>query len=138
MKADIVNALLWKDGKILLARRSRQRRFYPGKWSFPGGHAEPGETLEAALKRELIEELGVIPSRLSPFASFNDPNRLSVRYHLFLVTEWTGGEPNIRDHEHSELAWLSPSEGLDLSGLALEIYRRIFRRLEDPGQSMRL
>jgi ADP-ribose pyrophosphatase YjhB (NUDIX family) len=45
----IVNAILIRDGAVLLAKRSAHRKAYPGLWSFPGGHVESGETLDAAL-----------------------------------------------------------------------------------------
>ena len=48
-----------KDGRILLCHRSPHRRWYPDVWDLPGGHVEPGETSTEALKRELLEELGV-------------------------------------------------------------------------------
>ena len=44
---NIVNALLLHEDKILLARRSQHRKAYPDRWSFPGGHVETGETIEA-------------------------------------------------------------------------------------------
>jgi 8-oxo-dGTP diphosphatase len=60
---NIVNALLMQEGTVLLARRSPQRKAYPGLWSFPGGHVEENETLVEALIRELLEEVGVTPTR---------------------------------------------------------------------------
>jgi 8-oxo-dGTP diphosphatase len=62
---DIVNALLVRDGGVLLTRRSQHRAAYGGLWSFPGGHVEPGETLTEALVREVQEEVGLTPTRFS-------------------------------------------------------------------------
>ena len=56
---NIVNGLLIKGQKVLVAHRSEDRRSYPDTWSFPGGHVEEGETFEKALVRELAEEVGV-------------------------------------------------------------------------------
>ena len=54
----IASLLLYtKDGKVLLQHRSDDARFLPGYWGAFGGHVEPGESVEAALKRELLEEL---------------------------------------------------------------------------------
>ena len=49
------------DGRILLARRAPGQHL-EGHWELPGGKVEPGESLEAALQRELLEELGLVVS----------------------------------------------------------------------------
>jgi mutator protein MutT len=54
----VVAAVIQNSGKILIAQRKATRR-HPGKWEFPGGKVEPGETPPAALRRELGEELGI-------------------------------------------------------------------------------
>ena len=59
---NIVNALLLRQGSVLLARRSPHPKAYPGLWSFPGRHVQAGETLEQALirlqPRQLRAEVG--------------------------------------------------------------------------------
>ena len=55
-------ALIDADGRVLLARRPEGKKM-AGLWEFPGGKLDPGETPEAALKRELKEELGIDVSR---------------------------------------------------------------------------
>src|SRR3712207_1642250 len=54
----VVGAALIEDGHLLAARRSAPAEL-AGRWELPGGKVEPGETPEAALERELREELGV-------------------------------------------------------------------------------
>ena len=129
---NIVNAILCRDGKILLAKRSPSRKAYANKWSFPGGHVEQGETLSEALKRELDEELSITPMEFSLIGKIDDPNVLAgtpIRYHMFLVTRWGEGEPVITDEEHAEIAWMSPATAVNLDDLALIEYREIFLRL---------
>lgn len=125
----IVNALLVRTGMLLLARRSRQRKTYPGLWSFPGGHAEQGETMSEALIREVREEVGVTPTDTFFLASIRDPNASlddSVTYHMYAVTDWIGGVPRLLGDEHSELRWFSPEAAMALPDLALvEEYRSL-------------
>lgn len=138
MSRTIVNAVLVRDGAVLLARRSPHRATYPGLWSFPGGHVEESETLEAALVREVGEEIGVVPTAFRPLDAIADPNAPRadpvtyhladpVTYHLFAVDAWSGGEPSLLGDEHSELRWSDLRTACDLPGLALDDYRRVFR-----------
>jgi len=132
----IVNALLLADGKVLLARRDPQRKAYPGLWSFPGGHVEPGETLEQALVREMHEEIGVVPTAFDVVGLITDPNATMtdpVTYHMYAVRHWMG-EPTIKDNEHTELRWLSPGAAARLPDLALEEYRPLLVRLGPASQ----
>ena len=54
----VTAAVIERDGRILIARRRREE-LLGGKWEFPGGKLESGETMEQCLKRELREELGI-------------------------------------------------------------------------------
>ena len=128
----IVNALLVRDGCVLLAKRSPQRASYPGRWSFPGGHVEANETFPEALIREVREEIGINPTAYVEVGVIKDPNApLSgpIAYHMYLVTSWRGGEPAIMDDEHSELAWMPFAAAASIADLALEEYRALLTRL---------
>jgi mutator protein MutT len=122
---DIVNAVMLHRHRVLLAKRSIGRRSYPGLWSFPGGHVEPGESLEQALHRELGEEIGIVPTNYHALAPLPDPLSANIAYHPFAVTAWQG-EPRILDQEHSELAWFDLDIAIRLPDLALESYRCLF------------
>ena len=126
--SDIVNAVMLRERRVLLAKRSAARRNYPGLWSFPGGHVEPGEDLDRALHRELGEEIGIVPTRYRALATLPDPNAADVTYHPFAVMAWQG-EPRILDDEHSELAWFDLEAAARLPGLALDSYRPMFAGL---------
>jgi 8-oxo-dGTP diphosphatase len=128
---DIVNAVMLRDDRVLLARRSAARRAYPNLWSFPGGHVEAGESLEQALYRELAEEIGVVPVDYRPIAPIADPHAASTVYRMFAITRWTG-EPTILDEEHSELRWVDLRAASGLSDLALDAYRPMFEALARP------
>ena len=127
---NVVNALLLRQGSVLLARRSPHRKAYPGLWSFPGGHVEAEETLEQALTREASEEVNVAPVIYSTVARIADPNTTSepITYHMYAVREWRG-EPSIINDEHTELRWFTFEEAKALPDLALEDYRLLFDSL---------
>jgi phosphoribosyl-AMP cyclohydrolase len=99
-----VGVLVAGDGRVLLASRPAGKP-YAGYWEFPGGKLEPGETVEAALERELREELGIeiaAPERWRE--SVVDYPHARVRLHFCKVTQWRG-EPERR--EGQQLAWQS-------------------------------
>jgi 8-oxo-dGTP diphosphatase len=131
----IACAILLRDGRILLGRRTPQRRFYPDCWDVLGGHLEAGETPEQALIREVQEEAGVTPLRHRLVATLPDPDPVrngEARYHIFVITGWTGGEPRMLGDEHSEIRWVPIDEAVRLPDLAIDAYRDIFRSLARP------
>lgn len=100
-------ALLDRDGRVLIARRPRKQSF-GGLWEFPGGKVLPGEAPEAALTRELREEIGVEVTR-SCLAPFCFASHAYASFHLlmplFLCRVWDG---NARAREGQTLAWVRP------------------------------
>lgn len=102
-------ALIDADGRILLARRPEGRSM-AGLWEFPGGKLNPGETPEAALIRELREELGIDVS-VSCLAAFAFASHAYDKFHLlmplYLCRRWTG-RPVAR--EGQALAWVRPGQ----------------------------
>jgi len=108
-------ALIDREGRVLVQRRPAGKML-AGLWEFPGGKIEPGETPEAALVRELAEELGIVvdPAHLAPAAFASAP--LAGRHLvllLYICRAWTG-TPRPLDAE--ELLWCRPAE---LHGLAM-------------------
>ncbi|MHB1214132.1 MAG: Nudix family hydrolase [Thiobacillus sp.] len=93
------------NGRVLLAQRP-PGKVYAGYWEFPGGKVEPGETLEAALARELHEELGIVVTRPCRWITrvFDYPHA-TVRLNFFRVFEWEG-EPH--PHEGQVFSWQQP------------------------------
>lgn len=81
-------AILHQQNKFLLQLRDDiPSIIYPGHWGLFGGHIEPGETPDIAIKRELLEEIGYIPPLLSKFDCYTDKNRVRYVYQAPLTVE---------------------------------------------------
>lgn len=98
---------------VLLTHRSRQRRYYPDCWDFPGGHIEPGENAADALRRELREEIDVVAEisgepRLR--ITEEDPNGDVMDLRLWVIDSWLGEARNVATDEHDEIRWISRAE----------------------------
>ncbi|MGC9269449.1 bifunctional GNAT family N-acetyltransferase/(deoxy)nucleoside triphosphate pyrophosphohydrolase [Acidiphilium sp.] len=101
-------ALIDARGRILLARRPAGRKL-AGLWEFPGGKLAPGETPEAALVRELDEELGIAVkiADVAPFAfASHGYESFHLMMPLYLCRRWVG-VPMPR--EGQALAWVDPA-----------------------------
>lgn len=127
-KAQLVGALLVNTtGQVLLGLRSSKKTSWPDRWDAIGGHVNPGETLEAALIRELREEIGVSPVATQQLEAVElrapDSNEVYV-YTVFAVTAWEGA-PWIACDEHSELRWFGLPELQSITNLASEEYIRL-------------
>lgn len=98
---DVVAGIVWKDGQILLARRGIQKQL-AGKWELPGGKIERGESAEAALERELKEELGILTKTKDFFESHvHHYSFMSIKLHAYNST-YMSGEIKLTDHDKVE------------------------------------
>ncbi|MCE6952221.1 (deoxy)nucleoside triphosphate pyrophosphohydrolase [Cereibacter sphaeroides] len=100
-------ALIDGDGRVLLAQRPEGKSL-AGLWEFPGGKVEQGETPEAALIRELREELG-IETKASCLAPLTFASHSYDGFHLlmplFACRRWEG---IVQPQEGQRLAWVRP------------------------------
>ena len=103
----VVGVALVHEGRVLAARRA-----YPedsaGRWEFPGGKVDAGESPGSALVREVREELGcvvAVTGWLDPEVPIRDD--LVLRVATATLAE---GEPVPRDGEHDALRWLRPDQ----------------------------
>ncbi|QNO28555.1 (deoxy)nucleoside triphosphate pyrophosphohydrolase [Sphingopyxis sp. OPL5] len=111
----VAAALVDRDGRVLVQQRPEGTAM-AGLWEFPGGKIDPGETPEAALIRELDEELGIVVDHacLAPACFASEP--LGDRHLLLLVyalRKWQGVP--VAQHA-TALRWVRPVElyGLDM------------------------
>jgi 8-oxo-dGTP diphosphatase len=102
-------ALIDPDCRVLIAQRPLDKQL-GGLWEFPGGKVEASERPEAALIRELHEELGIIVEEacLAPltFASFAYPE-FHLLMPLYICRRWKG---LVSAREHRALKWVAPKE----------------------------
>lgn len=109
-----VSAAIFRDGKVLLVRRAR----FPAKgfYSLPGGRVEFGETLHAALHREVDEETA-LKIKIVGLAGFREvvPGTSGGGHYLIMsfAARWRSGEPVLND-ELDDFRWLEPDSLGDL------------------------
>ena len=106
----VTAAVVERDGAFLLTRRLEGTHL-AGRWEFPGGKCEPGETFDEALRRELLEELGVnaIVGGEILATTYAYPER-TVELHFFACELTT--EPHAR--EGQQMCWATRGEFRDL------------------------
>ncbi|SDK32476.1 (deoxy)nucleoside triphosphate pyrophosphohydrolase [Alkalibacterium thalassium] len=104
----VVGAIIVENGKILCAQRGNEKSL-PNLWEFPGGKIEKGETPQAALLRELNEELMIeveVSEKQFEFTKYEyDFGRVHLATFLCMLTK---GRPKLT--EHRQVRWLAPSE----------------------------
>lgn len=105
----VAAALVDAEGRVLLQQRAAGRQM-AGLWEFPGGKVEPGERPEAALRRELEEELGIDTDESwlapGPFASADLDGR-HLLLLLYICRQWRGTP---RALDAAALQWVRPGE----------------------------
>ena len=124
---ECVACLLIADGSVLAERRRLTKTLAPGAVAIPGGHMEAGEEPEEALRREVQEELGVVPRDPRYVCRLLHRAEELRRLHYFAVTEWEG---TLTNHEAAALLWL-PLTALerldfDVDRTAVAEYRRVY------------
>lgn len=97
-----VGILLREDGDVLLGQRPPGKP-YAGYWEFPGGKVEPGEAIDAALKREFVEELGIEIVQAEPWCGVEHVyEHAHVRLHFYVCRAWRGAPQSL---EGQAFAW---------------------------------
>lgn len=107
-RTQIAAAALVREGRLLLGHRHPLRLNYPDCWDLVGGHVEPGESPDDALRRECMEEIGVRVQNPRPIEMACSDPALDMR--VFLVTEWIGEPANLAPEEHDDLRWFTPEQ----------------------------
>lgn len=126
---DVVCGVIEDGGGRFLACLRPDGKHLAGRWEFPGGKVDPGETPEAALVRELREELGVevsVGHPLDPVRWSDD--RVEIRLLPFPCTIIAG---RLQPIEHEELRWCAPEDFASLlwAGADLPVLDQIRARI---------
>ncbi|MGH9720663.1 MAG: (deoxy)nucleoside triphosphate pyrophosphohydrolase [Bryobacteraceae bacterium] len=102
----VVAAIIERDDRVLICRRTAAQT-HAGKWEFPGGKVEPGESYPAALARELTEELGIeatVGSEVTRY-EYQYPGKAPILLVFHRVAEFAG---ELRNQVFAEIAWETP------------------------------
>lgn len=129
--------IVGQEGKVFLAKRGREARNEIGKWEFPGGSVEFGETLEQALVREVVEEYGftIEVEELLDVVDHLIPEENQHWVSPTFICRVKNGTPRIREpHKCDEIGWFAldqiPVYQLTIaSRKSLESFRKRTRRM---------
>lgn len=114
----IVCPVIQNEGEFLLCKMASDRGVFPGQWALSGGGVEPGETIEVALRHEIMEELGeeLIITDITPW-TFRDDTRIKTYpdgtteeiYMIYLIFDCISANRDITfNEEFQEVIWVRP------------------------------
>lgn len=105
---EVVAGLIFNQDRLLVCQRPRLGSF-PLKWEFPGGKLEQGEGYEAALRRELKEELGIEAGRLNEIFRHEHlyPDIARVNLRFFRVEDYSG---EVKNRVFQQIKWVPVKE----------------------------
>ena len=121
----VVAALIIKDGKMLIAKRSTGNKDVIGKWEFPGGKVEENETEKHAIEREIKEEFDILV-RAEKFITnvISKDKKSEIDLKLYLCKYIDG---KIKLNDHSDYKWVDKDEifDYDLADLDVELVKKM-------------
>jgi len=135
MRLIVVGVVQNTQNEYLICKMPPRRGVFPGQWGLPGGGIEAGETAEAALRRELQEEIGLEVSEIQPLfftdgayrKTFPDGSQREI-YMVFLLFSCRAADTHIQlNPEFEEYAWVKAGDlsGYDLNVETLKTFKRM-------------
>lgn len=133
-----VGALIFRGAQVLLIKRGTPPAL--GKWSIPGGLVELGESLDAAVRREVLEEVGLRVKVVDLVAALDRVTRDAsgrIEYHYILLDFLCESEDGIptagTDADECVFAPLDDLARFDLARGTVEVIRKAFERAKEPA-----
>lgn len=150
-----ITAIVIKDGKYLITRRSPNKKRFPGLWTVPGGKLEasdylqlPKDTehywynvLERTLRREVMEEVGIDIDHIEYVTSLATVHADgSPSLVISCLADYVGGEVTLQEEESDQFAWVSLEEAKSyqlIDGIYDELVMAENRRTGNKGEWQR-
>ncbi|SCE78276.1 ADP-ribose pyrophosphatase YjhB, NUDIX family [Micromonospora marina] len=124
------------DGRIFIQRRSPDRRLFPNCWDIVGGHLEPGEEIDDALRREVSEETGWAVSHVlglvGEYRYTADDGLTRVETDFLVRVDGDLSRPRLETGKHTEFRWLAESE-IALLDEHRNVNDGLIRRIAEDG-----
>jgi len=124
---ECVAFMLIQGNHVLAEQRKRTKQVMPGAVALPGGHLEAGEQPDEALRREVQEELGIVPIDVVYVCTLLHRSQEFRKLHYFAVTRWQG---ELQSHEAEAVLWIPldalSSLDLDVDRMAVAEYVRVY------------
>ena len=117
----VCGILIWND-KVLIGKRKLTNEHQPGKWEFPGGKMEEGETIDETIIREFKEELDI---EVYPFHEFRTLNDENIEFTP-MVVRLEGGKAKLLEHEEIKFVDKKEFFKMDLTKLSKQAGRILF------------
>ncbi|WP_341718154.1 NUDIX domain-containing protein [Micromonospora sp. FIMYZ51] len=127
------------EGRLFFQRRSPHRRLFPNCWDIVGGHLEPGETVEAALRREVTEETGwrvsEILGQVGEYHYVGDDGLARIESDWLVRVDGDLATPMLEAEKHTEYRWLGHGD-LDLLDEHRDVNDGLIRRIAERAFTM--
>ncbi|MGC4897055.1 NUDIX domain-containing protein [Micromonospora sp. DT31] len=124
------------DCRIFIQRRSPQRRTFPNCWDIVGGHLEPGENVDDALRREIAEETGwtlsLVLGLVGEYRYTADDGLARVETDFLVRVDGDLGRPRLEVGKHTEFRWLAEQD-VALLDEHRDVNDGLIRRITEDG-----
>lgn len=124
------------SGRFFFQRRSAQRKLFPNTWDIVGGHLEPGESLDEALRREVYEETGwtvaLVLGLVGEYGYRGDDGLDRLETDFLVRVDGDLARPRLEVGKHTEFRWLAEDE-LDILDEHRHVNDGLIRRIAEDG-----